>query len=76
MSGYPVAPAWDDPRLNELADGLRAAHLSVAGLPAAVRPRVTRRLLAVTDLAKRDPELALSRLKSLVDDLNGDKNVL
>jgi hypothetical protein len=66
---------WDDPRLNELAEGLREAHVRVAALPAQVRPRVTRHLLAITDLAKRDPELAMSRLESLMDDLNDDQNV-
>lgn len=66
---------WDDPRLGELAEGLREAHLRVAALSAQVRAGLTRRLLAVTDLAKRDPELALSRLKSLMEDLNDDQNV-
>lgn len=66
---------WGDPRLDELAEGLREAHLRVAGLSAQVRPGLTRRLLAVTDLAKRDPELALGRLESLMEDLNDDQNV-
>jgi hypothetical protein len=66
---------WDDPQLNELADGLREAHVRVAALPAQVRPRVTRHLLAVADLAKRDPALAMTRLKSLMEDLNDDQNV-
>jgi hypothetical protein len=68
--------SWDDPRLNELADGLREAHVRVAALPSQVRPRMTRHLLAVTDLAKRDPVLALDRLKSIMEDLNDDQNVL
>jgi hypothetical protein len=70
-----AAPGWDDPRLNELAHGLREAHERVAVLSPHVRPRLTRHLLAVTDLAKRDPELAMSRLKSLMEDLNDDQNV-
>lgn len=57
-------PRWADPRLNELAAGLRDAHREVATLPAAVRPRLTRHLLVITDLAKRDPELAARRLRA------------
>lgn len=56
-------PRWADPRLNELAAGLREAHRAVAGLPAGVRPRLTRHLLVITDLAKRDPDLAARRLR-------------
>lgn len=68
-------PRWDDPELNALADGLRAAHARVVALPASVRPRLTRNLLMITDLAKRDPELAIQRLKSFMTDLDHDENV-
>lgn len=68
-------PRWDDPELNALADGLRVAHARVAALPAQVRPRLTRNLLMITDLAKRDPALAIRRLKSFMTDLDHDENV-
>jgi hypothetical protein len=71
----PSGPRWDDPRLDALADGLRVAHARVAALPAMLRPPLTRRLLVITDLAKRDGALALRRLESLLKDLNGDENV-
>ena len=54
-----AAPWWDDPQLDALADGLRVAHARVSALPATVRPRMTRHLLLITDLAKRDAPLAL-----------------
>lgn len=68
-------PRWDDPELNALADGLRVAHARVAALPTPVRPRLTRNLLLITDLAKRDPRLAIERLKSFMTALDHDENV-
>jgi hypothetical protein len=68
-------PRWNDPQLDALADGLRAAHARVAALPALVRPQMTRRLLLITDLAKRDAALALRRLESFFEALGGDENV-
>lgn len=59
-----AATWWADPLLNELAAELREAHRAVAALPAHDRPRLTRRLLVITDLAKRDPELAARRLRA------------
>ena len=70
-----TAPGWNDPRLDALAEGLRAAHARVASLSAQVRPQMTRRLLMITDLAKRDAALALRRLESFFEDLDGDENV-
>jgi hypothetical protein len=66
----PAGPRWDDPQLDALADGLRLAHARVGGLPAQVRPQMTRQLLVITDLAKRDTKLALSRLESFLEDLD------
>jgi hypothetical protein len=36
---------------------------------------MTRQLLGITDLAKRDAPLALRRLESFLKDLNSDENV-
>jgi hypothetical protein len=36
---------------------------------------MTRHLLVITDLAKRDAALALRRLESFLSDLDGDENV-
>jgi hypothetical protein len=66
---------WGDPQLDDLARGLREAHTRVAALPPADRPRMTRHLLLITDLAKRDAALALTRLKSFIVDLDHDENV-
>jgi hypothetical protein len=71
----PAGPRWNDPQLDALADGLRIAHVRVAGLPSQVRPQMTRHLLAITDLAKRDAALALRRLESFLSDLQSDENV-
>jgi hypothetical protein len=68
----PFVPEWDDPELTRLARWLREAHRRVAGLPAAVRPRLTRQLLLITDLAKRDPRLAFRRLELFLADLDRD----
>ncbi|MCO6011327.1 hypothetical protein NE236_40895 [Actinoallomurus purpureus] len=68
-------PAWDDPQLNALALRLREAHTRVADLPGALKPRLTRQLLLITDLAKRDPALAVKRLESFMIELDGDENV-
>ena len=75
MMNAPAGARWNDPELNALADGLREAHARVAALPALVRPRMTRQLLIITDLAKRDAALALRRLKSFLGDLRGEENV-
>jgi hypothetical protein len=69
MMNAPAGPRWDDPQLDALADGLRVAHAQVAALPAQVRPQMTRHLLVITDLAKRDAALALRRLESFLEDL-------
>ncbi|MFB9837899.1 hypothetical protein [Actinoallomurus acaciae] len=66
---------WNDPELDALADGLRVAHARVANLSPLVRPQMTRHLLVITDLAKRDAALALRRLESFLSDLDGDENV-
>jgi hypothetical protein len=68
----PLVPEWDDPVLTRLARRLRDAHRRVAGLPAAGRKRLTRQLLIITDLAKRDPRLALHRLEGFLADLDRD----
>ena len=70
-----TGPRWDDPELDALAEGLRQAHARVSALPPLVRPRMTRHLLLITDLAKRDSVLALSRLESFLQDLEGNENV-
>jgi hypothetical protein len=58
-------------RLTRLARGLREAHREVAALERDERPRLTRQLLMITDLAKRDPELAARRLEVFMADLHG-----
>ena len=68
-------PRWDDPELDALARGLREAHSRVAALPSSDRPRMTRHLLVITDLAKRDTALALKRLKSILRNLERNENV-
>jgi hypothetical protein len=70
----PLVPQWDDPLLTRLARRLRDAHRRVAVLPAVDRPRLTRQLLIITDLAKRDPRLALRRLETFLLDLDSDPN--
>jgi hypothetical protein len=52
-----------------LARQLRDAHSRVAPLPGHVRRRLHRQLLAITDLAKRDPALAARRLETFLTDL-------
>lgn len=64
-----TGPEWDDPTLTRLARRLRDAHRLVAPMPAAARRRLIRQLLAITDLAKRDPELAARRLETFLTDL-------
>jgi hypothetical protein len=66
----PLAPEWDDPVLTWLARRLRDAHRRVAAVPALDRPRLTRQLLTITDLAKRDPGLACRRLEAFLEDLD------
>jgi hypothetical protein len=68
----PLVPEWDDPVLTWLARRLRDAHRRVSGLSAAQRPRLTRQLLIITDLAKRDPRLAARRLEIFLADLERD----
>jgi hypothetical protein len=65
-----TGPAWDDPDLTMLAVRLRDAHRRVAPLPEAERRRLHRHLLAITDLAKRDPALAARRLETFIEDLD------
>ncbi|MEU5878015.1 hypothetical protein [Spirillospora sp. NPDC047279] len=72
MSTRPwTGPEWDDPALTDLALRLREAHRLVAPLPQAPRRRLTRHLLAITDLAKRDPDLAARRLDTFLADFRG-----
>ncbi|GAA2418182.1 hypothetical protein GCM10010191_31070 [Actinomadura vinacea] len=66
-----TGPEWDDPALTRLAEQLRAAHKLVAPLPRETRRRLIRQLLAITDLAKRDPVLAARRLDSFLADFRG-----
>jgi hypothetical protein len=68
-----TGPEWDDPALTELAHLLRDAHRRVAPLPLDDRRRLIRQLLAITDLAKRDPALAGRRLAAFLDDLEGER---
>jgi hypothetical protein len=64
-----TGPAWDDPTLTVLAVRLRDAHRRVSPLPEPDRRRLHRHLLAITDLAKRDPQLAARRLETFLADL-------
>ncbi|GLW62559.1 hypothetical protein Arub01_08030 [Actinomadura rubrobrunea] len=64
-------PEWDDPALTRLARRLRDAHRLVAPLPRDTRRRLIRHLLAITDLAKRDTELAARRLDAFLADFSG-----
>jgi hypothetical protein len=66
----PRVPEWDDPVLTWLARRLRDAHRLVSRLPAIDRPRLTRQLLTITDLAKRDAQLACRRLEVFLADLD------
>ncbi|MBT2213656.1 MULTISPECIES: hypothetical protein [Actinomadura] len=69
MSTVPwTGPEWDDPDLTRLARQLRDAHRAVAPLPKETRQRLIRHLLAITDLAKRDAELADRRLEAFLAD--------
>ncbi|MEO3782884.1 hypothetical protein ABGB12_06135 [Actinocorallia sp. B10E7] len=63
-------PAWEDPELTLLAARLRAAHERISPLPRGPRLRLHRHLLAITDLAKRDQELAARRLAVFLDQLD------
>lgn len=51
-----------------LAARLRTAHQRIAPLPRDTRQRLHRQLLAITDLAKRDHELAARRLAAFLAD--------
>jgi hypothetical protein len=68
--GDPVwtGPQWEDPALTRLAHRLRDAHRMVAPLPPEPRRRLIRHLLTITDLAKRDCELADRRLEAFLAD--------
>ncbi|MFC9972124.1 hypothetical protein ACIBF1_32125 [Spirillospora sp. NPDC050679] len=73
MSTVPwTGPQWDDPALTRLARRLREAHRLVAPLPPETRRRLIRHLLAITDLAKRDADLAARRLDAFIADHGAD----
>ncbi|MQY03103.1 hypothetical protein ACRB68_11410 [Actinomadura sp. RB68] len=76
MSGVGNEPEWDDPVLTRLARRLRDAHRLVAPLPPETRQRLIRHLLAITDLAKRDAELADRRLDAFLADFQGSPDAL
>nr|WP_230421047.1 hypothetical protein [Actinomadura soli] len=61
--------------MTQLARQLRDAHRAVAPLPAATRRRLIRHLLAITDLAKRDPGLAARRLETFLADFQETPDV-
>jgi hypothetical protein len=63
-------PDWDDPALTRLARQLRDAHRAVAPLPQQTRQRLIRHHLAITDLAKRDSDLAARRLEAFLADFH------
>ncbi len=67
---WPSGPAWEDPELTLLAARLRAAHERISLLPRPSRMRLHRHLLAITDLAKRDQELAARRLAVFLDEMD------
>ncbi len=64
-----------DPAAQVLAERLLHAHRRVRALDAdpAVKARVTRRLLAVTDASKHDVGRASARLDALLADLDADR---
>ncbi len=70
-----AGPEWDDPALTRLARQLRDAHRAVAPLPPQDRQRLIRHLLAITDLAKRDAELAARRLDAFLADFQDGPDV-
>jgi hypothetical protein len=53
-----------------VARRLRDAHRRVAALPPGARPEATRRLLKITDLAKRDLARAAEKLDAFMAELN------
>ncbi|MEV4171136.1 MULTISPECIES: hypothetical protein [unclassified Nonomuraea] len=55
---------------DELARRLREAHRRVRMLPATEKERLSRRYLAICDLAKRDPERAAVRLQAFLASLD------
>jgi len=63
-----AGPQWEDPLLTRLAHRLREAHRMIAPLPPEPRRRLIRHLLTITDLAKRDCELADRRLQAFLAD--------
>ncbi|WP_131740003.1 hypothetical protein [Actinomadura roseirufa] len=76
MSTVPwTGPAWDDPALTRLARRLRDAHRAVAPLPPPARQRLIRHLLVITDLAKRDADLATRRLEAFLADFQDAPDV-
>lgn len=73
-ASWSAGPHWEDPGLTHLAAQLRAAHIRIEPLPAEVRQRLHRHLLAITDLAKRDHELAARRLTTFLADMDAGLN--
>ncbi len=67
---WQAGPSWEDPELTLLAARLRLAHERISPLPREPRLRLHRHLLAITDLAKRDQELAARRLAVFLDQLD------
>ena len=63
---------YDDPVLDALARLLRDAHRRVRALavPEEERIRLSRRLLAICDAAKRDGQAALARAAAFLADLD------
>ncbi len=63
----------DERQFNELAARLREAHLRVAAMPLASEEKasITRRLLTISDAAKRDLLRAAQRLDAFVGELDG-----
>lgn len=69
-ASWSAGPHWEDPGLTQLAAQLRTAHVRIEPMPAEVRQRLHRHLLAITDLAKRDHELAARRLTAFIAELD------
>ena len=62
----------DDALLAHLAEQLRVAHARVAALNVSVEEKAstTRRLLAISDAAKRDVQRAAQRLEAFLAELD------
>jgi hypothetical protein len=65
---------WDDSELNDLARLLREAFGQVAEVSPEDRPELTRRLLAITSIAKRDTTAAVERLETFMKTLAERRN--